>query len=390
MNRRQFLIVRTPAGFAAGAAALALPWWALKARAAEGGISPTKITIGSSMPLTGPLGNSGNALMQGVLAAFTAANKAGGVFGRTLEFEVQDDSYVPDRTRTNVQALIGGNAVLALLTLVGTANLAAALPGIERAAIPCIGPVTGADSLRQASHRQIFHVRASYRDEMQRLIRQLVEMGLPSISIVHLDNPFGKEVLALAQTAMTANKMNSAGAFSLAVDGSNAASVVQQVWDAGAGAVLMATAGAASTSFLTQLRQRARGLPVVGLSVTLPGSDLAKLGDAVAGVAVTQVFPNPRSTKLSVMRDFQAALAAANAQQFVVGAFEGWVNAQVLLEGLRRCGRDVSRERLRGALLSMRRLDLGELSLGFAALGPFVASRFVDFAILGPGGTRVG
>jgi branched-chain amino acid transport system substrate-binding protein len=105
---------------------------------------------------------------------------------------------------------------------------------------------------------------------------------------------------------------------------------------------------------------------------------------------VTQVLPDPERPRLAVSRAYQASMRAAGETAINSSSFEGWVNAQVMLEGLRRAGRDLTRDKLRQALASIRRLDLGEFNLGFTGATPYVASNFVELAVLGPNGKRLG
>jgi ABC-type branched-subunit amino acid transport system substrate-binding protein len=120
-------------------------------------------------------------------------------------------------------------------------------------------------------------------------------------------------------------------------------------------------------------------------------SEVPRLGAALQGMAMTQVLPDAASQKNQAVRRFQAALAAADLSAHLgSSAFEGWVNAQVLIEGLRRAGNDLRRERLRDALAGLNRLDLGDLPLGYGEQAPYVASQFVELAVLGAGGRRLG
>ena len=385
MKRRLFLH-----RLAQTTALASVPAWAPLARAAESGVSSSTVTIGSSLALSGPLAGAGADHTAGVKAAFAAVNQAGGLHGREVQLLVKDDGYVPGRTLDNVKQMLDGNDVFALMSCMGTANTAAVLPLIEQQGVPCVGPVTGASSLRQPGQKNVFHVRASYRDETVRVVQQLVQMGLKDIAIVYLDNPFGKEVLKDAEATLAANSLKSVGSVALAVDGTNARQAADQVLAARAGAVLLGTTGTANTAFVLALRGKASGLPLAGLSVSVISSELGKLGNASQGLALTQVFPDAEKTKLPVVRSYQAAMRAAGVEQFGGSSFEGWINAQVVIEGLKRAGRDLTRDRLRTALANVKRLDLGDFSLGYGATpGPFVASRFVELAILGANGKRV-
>jgi len=384
MQRRQFLHRSLSTG-----AAMALPGLCLSARAAEPGVDADSISLGSSLALSGMLGGAGTDHTAGLQAAFKAVNANGGIGGRELKLTSLDDAYVPQRTVDNVGQLLGSNPVMALISLMGTGNTAAALKPVEQAGVPLVGPVTGAASLRQASLRNVFFVRASYRDETTRLLEQLMSMGLTNIAVVYLDNAFGKEVLRDAETAFQARGVSSGGAFALAVDGSNGAALAEQVAAARPGAVVLGTTGSANTAFVKPFRALSTGTPVAGLSVSLITSEMKKLGAATQGLATTQVLPDAESLKLPAVRDYQAQMRAAGEGERIGGSsFEGWVNAQVMIEGLRRCGNEPTRARLRTALTGLRRLDLGGFSVGFEGQAPFVASQFIDLAILGANGKR--
>ncbi|NDY92829.1 ABC transporter substrate-binding protein [Ideonella livida] len=384
MHRRRFL--HAAASLPAGAA---LTLGGRSAQAAEDGVTAQSLTLGSSLALSGPLGSAGQEHVAGLQAALATVNAQGGVHGRELRLEVRDDGYQPARTVENVRQMLAGGGVLALVSCMGTANNAGLLPLVEQQGVPLVGPITGANSLRQAQLRHVFHVRASYGDETQRVVQQLVSVGVKDIAIVYLDNPFGREVQRDAEAALEVRGIRSAGAFALAVDGGNANAVVQAVLAARPGAVLLGTAGAATTPVVTGLRKLQAGLPLVGLSVTVFSSEFARLGAASQGLALTQVFPDPEKARLAVVRQYQAAMKDAGQTAIGSSSFEGWVNAQLLIEGLRRAGRDVNRDRLRQALAGIRRLDLGDFVLGYGGASPYVASRFVELAVLGAGGRRL-
>lgn len=384
MKRREFL---DRLGRHTGAVALAGAW--SQVQAAEDGLSGSQVTFGSTLALSGPLGGAGTDHTVGIKAAFKAINAGGGIHGRELRLTTLDDAYVPDRTVDNVKKLLDGNGVFALISSMGTANTAKILPIVEQQGVPLIGPVTGAASLRQPQLKQVFFVRPSYRDEAVRLVDQLVGMGLKDIAIVYLDNPYGREVLKDAQETLAARKVTAVGGFALAVDGSNAEALARQVMEAKPGAVVLGTTGTATTAVMLHLRALNPLVPMAGLSVSVITSELAKMGKSSIGMALVTVFPDADKPKVAAVRTYQAQMKAIGEEARLGGSsFEGWVNAQVTIEGLRRAGRELSRERLRAALGAIRRIDLGEYSLGFAGAAPFVASRFIELAVLGANGRR--
>ncbi|WP_440111878.1 ABC transporter substrate-binding protein [Acidovorax sp. BL-A-41-H1] len=387
MSRRQFLLRATQAVAATG-----LPVWAHTATAAEEALTARSVTLGCSIALTGPLGQAGIEQVAGMKAAFAELNQAGGVNGREVRLEVKDDAYVAARTLQNVTEMLDAQSVFALISPLGTANTAAILPIIESKGIPTVGPVTGATSLRSQEARHVFFLRPTYREETQRLVKQVVDMGLKRIAVVYLDNPFGKEVLKDMSRALDEIKVERAGEYALAVDGKNGTELADKVAAERPGAVLLATTGTANTAFVQAFRPKAPGVPLAGLSVTVVSSELPKLAANTRGLALVQVFPDATSQKSVLVRKFQSSMKATGALPAYLtsgSALEGWLNAQIMIEGLKNAGKEPTRERLRAGLAGIRALSFGDFNIGFGNKAPYIGSDAIYLAIYADNGRRV-
>ena len=381
MQRRQFVL---QAGRAAALAAA--PAFVLPARAQDApGVSAKALSIGCSAAMSGPLLGFGTDIQLGAGAAFAQANARGGVHGRTLQLQMVDDAYDPERTLANVKQIIGQGSALALLSCVGTPNNAAIVPLVEEAGIPYVAPITGASSLRKST-RNVFHVRASYTDEVQRLIQRRAGMGLKGIGVVYLDNGYGREMLEDATRALAALNMKPAVQVAVATDGKNLPQVLQAVAAARPSAVLLATAGTVSVGLVRGIKKESPGVLMAGLSVTLPSASLGQLGEDGSGLALSMIVPDPNRAKLQLVRDYQSAMRAQGKSEFSQGSLEAYVNARVLIEGLDRAGKDVTQPKLRAALAGIRNLDLGGFVVDYSGQAPYVGSRFIDLGVLGSTG----
>ena len=384
MQRRQFVTIAPRL-----AAGLAAPALVRHAFAQDAGISSKSLTIGCSASLTGPLAGFGRDIKQGAEAALAQINARGGIHGRMVQLQILDDGYVPQRTTENVQQMISQGSAFALMSCVGTPNNAGILPMIEDAGIPYVAPFTGASSLRKGA-RNVFHVRASYTDEVRRLVQRLAGMGLKDIGVVYLDNAYGREMLEDSTRFLAEQGLKPLVQVALATDGKNLSDVLAKVGQARPAAVLLATAGAVSVELVRGLKTNNPGVLMAGLSVTLTSEGLKQLGDAGSGLALTMVMPDPTRAKTALVRDYQAAMRARGIQEFNLGTLESYTNTRVLAEGLERAGADPTRSKLRTALTGIRNLDLGGLVIDYFGQAPYVGSRFVDMGVLNGAGRFVG
>ena len=377
VQRRQFVL--------STAATLAAPAFLRNALAQEGGLSGKSLTIGCSAALSGPLAGFGTDLRQGAEAAIAQINARGGVHGRALQLHMVDDGYVPQRTIDNVKQMLGQGSAFALLSCVGTPNNTAILPMVEEAGIPYVAPLTGASSLRKNA-RSVFHVRASYTDEVQRLVQRLMGMGVKEIGIVFLDNAYGRELLEDANRALAAAGGKASVQAALATDGKNLDAVLAQVDAAHPSAVLLVTAGAATVPLVRGLRKVLPGVLMAGVSASLTGDAYKQLGETGRGLAVTMVMPDPNKGKTAVVREYQAAMKVRGQQEFGLGSLEGYVNMRVLAEGLERAGSDPTRSKLRSALAGIRNWDMGGFVVDYSGQAPYVGSRYIDLGVLSSAG----
>jgi len=169
--------------------------------AADPGVTATAIVIGQSAVFSGPASELGTEMRDGALAYFKVVNEAGGVNGRKIELRSLDDGYQPERAALNTRTLIG-DGVFLLFGYVGTPTSNAAKPIFTAAKVPFVGAFTGAESLRNPLNRYIFNVRASYFDETEQIVAQMVGQTLSKIAVFYQNDDYGKAGLTGVERAM--------------------------------------------------------------------------------------------------------------------------------------------------------------------------------------------
>jgi ABC-type branched-subunit amino acid transport system substrate-binding protein len=344
---------------------------------------PQTIRLCQSTALTGPLGDLGQALLQGAQACFGAVNAQGGVHGRKIDLVVLDDGYDAKRALANLDTFLADRTTFALFNCFGTPIVTAMMPRVLETGLPFFAPYTGALVARPQA-RNVFNIRASYPDEAEQLVRHLATIGIKRIGIVYQNNSFGKEVYDAARIAMEKHKLQSGGGVATVENsGDDAAAAATKMVQANPEAVLVGLAGKPTTDFVKSIRSQRRGMPLYALSVMGSAATLRALGDDGVGMAISQVVPLPTSVVVPVVRQFQQAWKATGTSLDLSHlALEGYINARVFVEALSRAGRNLSRERFIDSMWNIKRHDLGGYEVNFTEPGKN-ASRFVELTMVG-------
>lgn len=352
---------------------------------AENGVSDTEIVIGSSVSASGPLGPLGAGIRDGAAAYFDSVNQQGGVAGRKIKFLALDDAYTVSRTVANVKKLISEERVFALLGLTGTPNVMAAIPIASAAKVPLFGPFTGAGEIRTDFNRYLFTVTASYAEEMEKIVEHVTTFGINRIAVVYLNNSFGKSGLAGVEQAMKKRNLSVLGTASVAADSSDlkaAADVMEKLQPQ---VIIMATAGKVSADYMKEHKSRSLNTQFYCLSVTSSAQLSGALGSNVRGVAVSQTMLFPWSATSRLVKDYQDTLKSVQQASYSYASIQGFLTARIFVEGLRRAGRDLTRDKLISSLESMNRVDIDGYQISFSPTNHH-GSKYVDITVLNKDG----
>ena len=324
------------------------------------GVTPDSIKIGSCNALSGPASFLGLQMVIGAKAYFSVVNAEGGVNGRKLELETKDDGYEANNAAACWESLEKAD-ILAAAFFVGTPTALKYIPLADASHTPLIGLFTGAEALIDPVHRTIFNVRASYFDETREQVDGLWDqLGVRKIAVLYQNDGFGTAVLEGVNRALARHHSApvALGTFehnTLAVEQG-----IKQVRSADPEAVILAGPYAPVNAILKQAH--AAGWHPRFLTVSFVGTEgLLRIGAGDAeGMVITQVVPPYDRTDLPTVKRYREALVKymGNTEPSFV-SLEGFVDAMVLVDGLRGAGRDLTREKLLSALVGMDRKDLG-------------------------------
>jgi branched-chain amino acid transport system substrate-binding protein len=318
----------------------------------------------------------------GTKTYFDYVNAHGGIHGRKIELRTRDDKYEAALAIENTKKLIEEDRVFALVSYVGTPTTGAALPIITEAKVPLIGPFTGAELLRTPVNRYIFNVRASYYDETEKIVEQLTSTGNKNIAVFYQDDSYGQAGLKGVEIAMTKRGLKVSALGKVERNTVKVQEAVKMIDSVKPDAVVMISAYTSIAEFVREMR--AAGSAAQLHNVSFVGSKA--LSDSLKsegyGVAISQVVPFPWSPAVPIVKEYQQVLKQAGNTDYNFSSLEGFIVGKVVVEGLKRAGKDLTREKLIAALESMNSVDLGGFMVGFSP-NNHSGSQYVDLTMIG-------
>jgi ABC-type branched-subunit amino acid transport system substrate-binding protein len=338
------------------------------------GVTDTEVTLGSSLPLQGHAGYLGQETLRGAMSYIRHVNDQGGVHGRNIRVITRDDSYDPPKCLDNTQRFLIEDNVFGLFCYVGTPTTVKTLPLVDEAKVPLLGMFTGANALREPFMPYLINVRASYYEETNAAVEHMVQdLKLTRIAVFYQYDAYGFDGLTGTELALKRFGLEPVARGSYVRGTHDIREGLERIRESGAEAVVMIGTSDPCANFIRKSLDV--GFSPIFYMVSFVGAkelsrNLLESETEGVNVVMSQVVPPP------IRRDGSVAESAGEfvrlLDEYYPGeepnfvGFEGYINAKVLVEGLRRAGRDLTRESFLASIASMTNFSLGgDVSLAF-------------------------
>lgn len=317
------------------------------------------ILIGASLPLSGSNASAGQEGLAAAKAAFDSVNAAGGIGGRKIQLIALDDEFSPPKAADNVKQL-EAKGVVAVFNCWGTASCSAMMPIVNEAKLPLVTGIAGGGPMRAAPGRYAFNMRPTTDNEIGRMVKQMQTIGQERIAVVYQDDPFGKSGLASAQAVLEKAKLKAVAEHSIARDGSNADGLVTELKTANPNGIIIVASPQATVAVIKQARKSGLATQFYNLAAQANRKVVADLGEHTGGVVFTTLVPSPWKNAIPVVRSYQQAMQTATGKSdYSYLGLEIFINANLLIEGLKQAGSSVTRASLVTALETMGEKNFG-------------------------------
>ena len=349
-----------------------------------------EIVLGVSAAFSGPSRGLGTELYRGSMAFFNHVNENGGVNGRRITMKLLDDGYQPDPCVANTIELIQDDSVFLLFNYVGTPTVTRALPVLKKfrdQQVYLFFPFTGAEPQREPPYGEFaFNLRASYRQETAGLVDNFLRIGRRRVAVFYQNDAYGRSGWAGVREALARHGETMAGEATYMRGTQFGASMREQVEILQArspDAVICIGAYQACAAFARDAEDLGLHIPVANVSFVGSENLLALMREGRADadshtrfLVNSQVVPSYEDTSLPAVREYHEMMARYDPpppdnveritpnepyetfpQSFV--SLEGFVNAKLITEIVRRMGDDPRRSGIEEAVFNVRSYDLG-------------------------------
>ena len=266
------------------------------AHARNEGVTDTEIHLGASVVLSGPLGPQTVQYTEGSRLLFESVNAKGGVHGRQIRYTTLDDGFDAQKAVANTRQLLESDKVFMIYHSTGTAQTAAILPLINEHRTLLFGPVTGASALRETFNPLVFHVRAGYASEAEKIVSQLQRQGITRVAVLYLDDGLGKALVAELRKASAALQLPFMAEFKVDPQKPDFAAAAAATDKAQPQAVIVATGGASFTNYIKEVQATSARPAYYGFSVMSLDVINRELKEKARGIILAQIMPSLRRT----------------------------------------------------------------------------------------------
>jgi ABC-type branched-subunit amino acid transport system substrate-binding protein len=314
----------------------------------DAGISEEKIVIGTALPASGPLADMGQAVKDVITAYFAEVNSQGGIYNRRIELKFTETGANAATTRANIERLIKDEKVFAMTSVFLAGAEKEVLPALAQLETPVIGPMTLFPQPGSPLNRQVFYLLSGNTGQAQALVSFMLRKTdeKDGITVLYQMSDLNSGILDAIKTQMEKDARKAPKIYAY-TDSLDAPEYVKQMRRDGAPPVIFFLGSAQDLTSFMQEAAKVNWFPQILLQ---GGGVSASIFDAPAGFDGKIFFTLPTSPtdqKPDALMEFKALMEKYKlSQKHLAAQVTAYSGAKVLVEALKRAGKELSREKL--------------------------------------------
>ena len=328
------------------------------------GVTPGEITVGTVLPMSGPLADVGAAVTAALQARFDEANASGGIYGRRVTLIVADSRGDPGRAAAEARRLIEKDGVFAIVGCLLPVDDQALNALLTDDDVPVVGPIAPPPTEAQARTSTAWHLLPTFYDQARVLVDEARSASASKASaskapfrtaIVYADTAQGRDAADGARRQLDVVTAPADLEIMLDPDHLPAVGIAERIHEAGIAWVFFF----GSTPQIEQFAQALAALPqegrpeLAGLTALSPAPRLPPSMRVMLAAAMEPPGDGQRTTLAAFLERSGRQLGRPALQAIAYAA------ASVLVEGVTRAGRQLGRVSLARELGRLSRFDTG-------------------------------
>lgn len=339
------------------------------------------ITISQVIDLSGPNGSTGRDYVAGITTYFDTLNVQGGLNGRRIQYQVQDDKGDPQ-----LAAKLAGEAAEKsdyMLGGIGLESTGAILanPQFKQSGHVLFAPL--ASPGKDAGNNRAFYWRPAQEQEIDYIFAWFEKLGIRKVGIAYQDAQLNKSLMQYVQQAVAKRGLSLVGSARIMRNPLETEKEAQKLAQAEPNIVISLADSISTGLFLREFRKHAERTFVAGTSlINLPTlSEIAGV-KATEWTVFSQVVPNPSATSSLLQNEHLTMMRKFRDEEVSSMTLEGFAVAKSLIKAI-----NLSRGNLSALLAHKGNIDIG----GMTIVPPgnngsnLCMSSFVDIALLRKG-----
>jgi ABC-type branched-subunit amino acid transport system substrate-binding protein len=328
------------------------------------GVTDTGIRVGTILPSQGALADTGAAIREVLAAYFSEVNSRGGVYNRKIELRVADAGGGAAAMVAPARRLLGQEEVFAVVGGV-TAGADGEIAALAREdEVPFVGPTTLTPQTSTPVNRYVFYLLPGLVEQARALVNFAAakpQLKKSRVLIVHRESETARAIAAAVEGQARKAGWENVSAQTYGPAAADAAQLVRKLKGDDADALLFFIGSGGEEAALIKEAAAANWAPHVFLLAALTGRELPNAVPASFKDKVFVAFP---TVPTDITREGVAEFGALRekyklAARHTASQLAAFAAAKIFVEGLRRAGQELSREKLITALEGFNDYETG-------------------------------
>jgi branched-chain amino acid transport system substrate-binding protein len=308
------------------------------------GVTDAEIVIGTYTDLSGVTAMWGVNNSNAWRMVFDQVNAAGGINGRKIKYIVEDNQYQIPRSVQAANKLINRDGVFIMVANGGTPMNNAVMPEQLAKGVANVFPLTSARSMYEPLNHLKFGLGSSYYDQVRAGLKFFIEKrGKTKVCSMAQDTDFGRDVTDGVKDQLKAENLTLAGETLHKPTEVDISASVARVRDAGCDLLVLGTIVRDSVQIISAIRKTGWTVEMLGQAASYDDVVAQVPGGTTEGFySMTPMLFSAEGAESPEVKAFADTYRKEYGRNPNFAAQIGFTGAQVLVQGLKNAGRELT------------------------------------------------